>query len=231
MDTSEKILKKIGEGRQFRRNDLAPEVRAIGDGINEMIVEGHATTFDQEYLLGSYEDWSGYRVDVWEKVDARAFNDTDMSDVIFLYDHEGRVFARNRNNTLAISTDDFGLFVKANLGGSSLGPGLFEDIKNGYVDRMSMQFTVAEDSREEIRNEEDRTIKVVRTILKVAKLYDVSAVGIPANDGTDISARSFCDGVIAELEAERLKALKRAQDVARLKLRLRIAKGKIENGN
>lgn len=216
----EKILKKIESGRQFRRNDLHPEFRALDREANggDMIVEGHATTFDEEYDLYTYDDWNGYRVTVAEKVDRNAFANTDMSDVIFLYDHEGRVMARNRNNTLTVQPDNIGLFIRANLSGSDLGPGLFSDIQNGYVDRMSMQFTVTKDSRAQIRDDENRTIRVVRTILEVGKLYDVSAVGIPANDGTDISARSAADGVIQALEAERLQRLANEKRVNALKL-------------
>lgn len=215
----QKILQKIEAGRQFRRNDLHPEFRALDKDANggEMIVEGHATTFDEEYDLFTYDDWNGYRVTVAEKVARNAFDETDMSDVIFLYDHRGRVMARNRNNTLTIKTDNSGLFIRANLSGSDLGPGLYSDIQNGYVDRMSMQFTVAKDSSTEIRDDENKTRRLVRTIEKVGKLYDVSAVGIPANDGTDISARSAADGVIQAFEAERLQRLaneKRAKALA-----------------
>ena len=215
----QKILQKIEAGRQFRRNDLHPEFRALDKDANggEMIVEGHATTFDEEYDLFTYDDWNGYRVTVAEKVARNAFDETDMSDVIFLYDHRGRVMARNRNNTLTIKADNSGLFIRANLSGSDLGPGLYSDIQNGYVDRMSMQFTVAKDSSTEIRDDEHKTRRLVRTIEKVGKLYDVSAVGIPANDGTDISARSAADGVIQAFEAERLQRLaneKRAKALA-----------------
>lgn len=216
----EKILAKIDQGRQFRRNDLHPEFRALDTEANggDMIVEGHATTFDEEYDLYSYDDWDGYRVNVVEKVDRNAFNETDMSDVIFLYDHKGRVMARNRNKTLEVSPDNVGLFTRANLSGSDLGPGLYSDIKNGFVDRMSMQFTVAAHQLTEERNDEEKTVKVVRTITKVGKLYDVSAVGIPANDGTDISARSAADGVIHELEAERLLRAEKEKRANALKL-------------
>ena len=209
----EKLIKKIESGRQFRRNDWKPELRALDDnGSNSsMIVEGHATTFDEEYLLYSYNDWDGYRVNVYEKVDRTAFDNTDMTDVIFLFDHRGRVMARSRNKTLQLSNDAVGLFVRADLSGSDLGPGLYKDIRNGYVDRMSMQFTVRKDKSETITDEENKEIKYIRTILDIGKLYDVSAVGIPANDGTDISARSFADGVIRELEAERLNALEKAK--------------------
>jgi cob(I)alamin adenosyltransferase len=35
---------------------------------------------------------------------------------------------------------------------------------------------------------------------------------LPANDFTEISARSHCDGAIAEIEAERLRAEKEAEE-------------------
>lgn len=217
----EKILAKIDQGRQFRRNDLHPEFRALDRDQNngDMIVEGHATTFDEEYELYAYDDpWDGYRVHVVEKVDRHAFDETDMSDVIFLYDHAGRVMARNRNETMRVEPDNIGLFVRANLSGSDLGPGLYSDIQNGYVDRMSMQFTVAAHQLTEERDDENKTVKVVRTITRIGKLYDVSAVGIPANDGTDISARSAADGVIQELEAERLLKAEKDKRAKALKL-------------
>ncbi len=207
MPEMDKILKRIEAGHQFRRNDLRPEFRAldVNENNGDMIVEGHATTFDEEYELFHYDDWNGYRVTLFEVIDRNAFAETDMSDVIFLYDHRGRVMARNRNNTLIVKPDNIGLFTRANLSSSDLGPGLYRDVQNGFVDRMSMQFTIDEYRTEEIRNDEEKTIKLIRTITKVGKLYDVSAVGIPANDGTDISARSYADGVIRELEAERLQ--------------------------
>ena len=59
---------------------------------------------------------------------------------------------------------------------------------------------------------------MLRTIMRFKKLYDVSAVSTPANDSTEISARAYCDGVITEAEAERLRAL----DIAKRKLKLKI---------
>ena len=220
MPDLEKILKKIESGRQFRRNDLHPEFRALdmSENDNQMIVEGHATTFDEEYELYNFDDWDGYRTSVVEVIDRKAFDETDMSDVIFLYDHRGRVMARNRNNTLTIQPDNIGLFIRANLSGSDLGPGLYADIQKGYVDRMSMQFTVAAHTLTEERDDENKTRKLIRLITRVGKLYDVSAVGIPANDGTDISARSAADGVIQAFEAERLLRLNELKRAKALKL-------------
>ena len=49
----------------------------------------------------------------------------------------------------------------------------------------------------------------MRTITKISKIYDVSAVSIPANDQTSISARSFADSVIRQIEAERKERAKK----------------------
>ena len=226
MNQTETMKRKLNEGRQFRRNDHCPEFRALNttddNGNEEMRVEGHACTFNEPYTLYTYRDWDGMTVSINEQIDSHAFDGCDMSDVIMQYDHSGRVMARTRNNTLEISTDDKGLFVRADLSKSELGVGLFKDIKNGIVDRMSFGFTVDEDKREETTNEKDGTITVLRTITKIGKLYDVSAVSFPANDGTDISARSYSDGVIEELRAERLEVQKKERRKKALMLKLRL---------
>lgn len=185
--------------REYRAMSMAIEQRAEGDQ-ESMMVSGYASTFNDPYLL-----WGDDEVEVWEQVDAHAFDDTDMSDVIMQYDHQGRVFARIRNNTLEVSPDDQGLFIRADLSGTEIGRNLYEEIAGGYTDRMSFGFTVDEDENVKT-TEDDGRIKVMRTITKVGKLFDVSAVSLPANPGTVISARNL-EGVIEEARAERLKAL------------------------
>ena len=69
-----------------------------------------------------------------------------MSDVIMQFDHQGRVFARKSNDTLQLEVDDHGLKVTADLGGTEIGRQLYEEIKGGYVTKMSFGFTVAKDS-------------------------------------------------------------------------------------
>ena len=199
--------------REFRK---CAEFRAMDDA-DSYVVEGYATTFDQPYTL--YSD--GY-YELREVVDSHAFDKTDMSDVIMQYDHEGRVFARNRNKTLDLTTDEHGLKITANLGGTDIGRQLYQEIKGGYTDRTSFAFTVSDDKRE--RETIDGKIVVPRRILGFRKLYDVSAVSTPANNSTSISARSFVDGVIAELEAERLSALEYSK--RKLALKIKLAGGK-----
>lgn len=184
---------------------------------DEKRVQGYATTFDQPYKLGGDESF-----EFWEVVDRGAFNNTDMNDVIMQYNHEGRVFARNTNGTLELDPDAHGLHIRANLGGTEIGRQLFEEIEGGYTDKMSFGFRVGADKRErtEERDEETgvTTITVLRTITKIEKLYDVSAVSLPANDATSISARSFCDGVIAELKKEHLDRENRERQKRKIKI-------------
>lgn len=188
------------------------EVKALRNENEDYIVEGYATTFNDAYTL--YES-KYYRV--LEKIDPKAFDECDMSDVIMQYDHKGRVYARNKNGTLELSIDNRGLFIKANLGGTEEGKKLYQEIKGGYIDKMSFAFVVAEDQVVYVEDKENYFETCTRTITKISKVYDVSAVSIPANDMTSISARNFSDGVIAEIETERsLRARKKLE----LKLKL-----------
>lgn len=204
MAMNKDIEAKLNEGRQYRNIDLSGfERRAEGDEKRE--VAGYATTFNQPYELYRFA-YNGHVYIVNEQVDARAFDETDLSDVIMQYDHEGRVFARTSNGTLELDPDDHGLHMRADLGGTEIGRDLYEEIAGGYTTKMSFGFRVGKDKREETveRDAEtgNTTTTILRTITKISKLYDVSAVSLPANDATSISARNFSEGVIAEIMEE-----------------------------
>lgn len=209
MPLSDQQQSELAQGHEYRYVTMTARARAQDD--ERMIVEGYATTFNQPYELYSYGNYT-----VLEQVDARAFDECDTSDVIMQYDHQGRVFARTRNNTLELRIDDKGLYIVADLGGTEEGRKLYQEIKDGYIDRMSFGFVVGEDSRTITENHDAGTETILRTILKITKLYDVSAVSIPANDMTSISARSLADGVIAGLAEEH----RREDQRNRLKLKL-----------
>lgn len=199
---TDKQLKRMENGREYRA--MTMEIRDGENDETSMIVEGYATTFNQPYTLYDAADYK-----VIEQIDAHAFDGCDMSDVIMQYDHEGRVFARNKNGTLTLTVDSIGLKITANLSGTEIGRQLYQEIKGGYTDKMSFAFVVAEDKRETLRDHETDKVTVVRTITKIKKLYDVSAVSIPANGMTSISARRFADGVIEQIKAERLERAKK----------------------
>ena len=164
---------------------------------NEFIVEGYATTWER-YPLYEYEDRT-----VYEQFSKEDFAGTKMDDVIFQYNHEGKVFARMSNDTLKLSFDDYGLKVVADLSLTEASRQMYEEIKAGLVTKMSWGFLPAGAPE---YDEETSTITWKNGIKKV---YDVSAVSIPANDTTEISARSACDGVIMNTLAE----CKRAKEI------------------
>ena len=198
----DEIMRKIDSGREYRRMMEVRVKESESEDEESYGVEGYACTFNEPYELLNWGDYI-----VREQIDPHAFDECDMSDVIMQYDHAGRVFARNSNGTLQLEVDDHGLKMAADLGGTEIGRQLHEEIKGGYTNKMSFGFTISEDKRE-VTNDHDANVTIVlRTITKIRKLYDVSAVSLPANDGTEISARSYADGVIAELEAERLKSI------------------------
>ena len=206
------IQTKLDEGRQYRH--------VMGFEVNDdMVVEGYATTFSQPYELFRDGEYI-----IYEQIDPDAFREADMGDVIMQYNHEGRVFARNSNGTLELTPDEHGLKIRADLSGTEIGRQLYEEIKGGYTDKMSFGFKVGADKREQTQR--DGNIEILRTITKIEKLYDVSAVSIPANDATSISARSDGEGVIAEAKQELLAQ----QERERQKQKIRILT-EVQNGN
>lgn len=200
--------------REYR----AFEVRATDD---DMRVTGYATTFGEAYTL--YDDGD---YEVREIIDESAFDECDMSDVIMQYNHEGRVFARLSNGTLNLSVDKpNGLLINADLNGTDLGRQVYEEIKGGYTNRMSMGFKVDKSADVWTRQETDGKTIEERRVMSVVKLFDVSAVSIPANPGTSIEARSIdtlVNGVIDELKAERLEIERLETERRRAEIRARL---------
>lgn len=178
------------ENREYRNFPMM-EVRAEGENPSYM-VEGYASTFETYTLFES--DGIEYK----ERILPEAFDDCDFSDVIFLKDHEGTVFARTKNKTLSLDVNDNGLFTRADLSKTSASREMFEEISTGMYSQMSFAFIVDDD--------EYNSTEHLRTIRHIKKIFDVSAVSFPANPTTDISVatRSRFDGFIEQEKAERL---------------------------
>lgn len=177
---------------------------------SDYYVEGYASTFNDPYLL--YKDGSTER---WEVIDPDAFRDCDMSDVIFQFDHSGRVYARQSNETLVVEPQLHGLFMAADLGSTTGSRGMYEDIDAGLITRMSWAFMPDWDEIEYIYDEDED--KLTSIIHKVERIYDVSAVSLPADPNTEISARSLYDGAIKRIEAERLQSALKAKEATELR--------------
>ena len=209
------------------KNDAELEVNSDGNAEikfpnrfnSPKFVEGYATTFEDPYVLWEEPDWVDSRGEVqkgWKYVEVMhdgCMEGADVSDVIFLYDHEGRVYARNRNETLFIEPQLHGLYIAADLSRTSLAEQMYEDIQAGMVDRMSWAFTIAEEDVEE--DEENRTVTF--HVRRIKKVFDVSAVSRPADPNTEISARRVIDGAIEE---RRLREAQQAERVERMRREL-----------
>lgn len=147
-------------------------------------ISGYAIVFEQRTVL--YKDpMTGY--EYGEIIDRHALDSTDMTDVILRYDHNGRVLARTRNNSLRLSVDDHGLAIEADMNGSDEARSYYNDVKAGLVDKMSFCFEVEADEWDEATR--------TRRIKSISRLYDVSLVSFPAYEQTQVSARGHFEAL------------------------------------
>lgn len=184
----------VKKGREYRALQDFSLVPREGEA-DAYKVRGTAIVFDTPTCLFEVDG-----VKYYEVVDRHALDGCDLSDVIMNYNHGGKVVARLRNKTLVLTITDRGLDLEADLSGTAAGRDLYEEIDGGYIDKMSFSFVV--------RAAEYDAATHTRRITKIRKLYDVSAVDIPAYEETSLSARSF-------FEVEHSKEVKALEQAAR----------------
>ena len=172
------------------------------------MVEGYASTFDK-YVLMTVDG-----VDYSEQIDPTAFDEADLTDVVFRIDHEGRVYARTSAGTVQLNTDEHGLHIETDLSRTASSREIFEEIEAGNYPKMSFAFTVAEDGDEYDRKTHTRIIH------RVAKVFDISPVSFPANPYTSlsVSTRDYFNGVIEMEKAERLEREEREKQKQRIRI-------------
>ena len=195
------------QNREYRNMELRLAEQVEGEEKNYM-VEGYASTFDPYKLL------SIDGVDYYERIEPTAFDEADLSDVVFRVDHEGRVYARSSAGSVEIWHDENGLGQRTDLGRTQKARELFADIEAGNYPLMSFAFVVAEDG--------DHFDKATHTrvIERIAKVFDVSPVSFPANPNTSLSVatRDYFNGVIEMEKAERLEREKREAQKQKIRI-------------
>ncbi|MEG2295877.1 MAG: HK97 family phage prohead protease [Oscillospiraceae bacterium] len=193
------------DNREYRTLTLPFNTQSENKRINtDYYVEGYATNFNSPYVIYEHDG-----INYYEVIDANALEGADVSDVIMQYDHCGKILARNANNTLGLEANERGLFIFADLSKSANAKELHEEITNGLITKMSWAFTIADQKY----NAQTRT----NTIFKIKKVYDVSAVSIPANNQTNINARSYIESLT---KANNLSLLERRMALLKLKIKL-----------
>ena len=196
---------KLKNDRQIRAlSVLLPNVEAKRIDSN-YYVEGYAARFEP-YVLYELDDGP-----IYEKFEPDCFRNCDMSDIIFQMNHQGTVMARLSNGSLIVEPDERGLFVAADLGRTEAARRLYEEISTGMITKMSWGFFLGD-----CEYDTDTRTLVHHT---VKKIFDVSAVSIPANQNTEINARSWADGVIGEATRREVELEERRR---RLRLKLLI---------
>lgn len=187
--------KKLKEELDIKRSFNVMDFRAI-DNNEEKRIEGHPVVFDSLTNIANY---------FYEKIERTAFDECDLSDVLFFVNHNmdkiplARARANNINSTMQLQIDDKGLFVSATLDveNNQESRALYSSIERGDIDGMSFAFRIKEQRWENLD-----TDMPTRVITKFSKVYEVSAVNMPAYNQTDISARdkNALENAKAELE-------------------------------
>lgn len=176
------------------------------DEEGSAVIEGYAAVFESPTVLSEIDG-----IKYSEVIRRGAFDDTEMRDVVLNYNHDGKPVARTKNNTLKLTVDDVGVKVWADIGGTEEGRRLYEEIKGGYLDKMSFAFTIDE-------QEYDRKTRT-SNVTKIKRLYDVAVVDLPAYDDTYVKARSR---FLAEAEKERAEALRARKGKLKTKILLEV---------
>lgn len=195
----------MNDNREFRSMEM--RISEPKEGEKSYMVEGYASTFE-EYTLFTDEDGVEYK----ERIEPTAFDEADLSDVVFRIDHAGRVYARSSAGTVDLWVDDHGLGQRTDLSKTQRARDVFEDIEAGNYPKMSFAFRVAEDHYDKATH--------TRVISRIAKVFDVSPVSFPANPTTElsVSTRDYFNGVIEAEKAERLEEEKRGNQRKLIKL-------------
>ena len=195
--------------REYRSMDLRIQPE---EGEKSYFVEGYASTFEP-YVLFTMDG-----IDYSERIEPTAFDEADLSDVVFRVDHQGPVYARSSAGTVELWHDEHGLGQRTDLGKTQRARELFADIEAGNYPKMSFAFIVAENG--DSFDWETHT----RTISRIAKVFDVSPVSFPANPGTElsVSTRDYFNGVIEAEKAERLERENRERQIQKIRILMEV---------
>ena len=190
------------------------EVRAQQDEKHGNMLTGRPIVYDERTDLGWYD----------EIIERGALDDADLKDVRFLINHNTDMIplARSRNNnensTMQMSIDEEGMEIRVDLDTENNveAKSLYSAVERGDLDGMSFMFSVDGDKWDEIESDHP-----TRTITKISRVFEVSAVTFPAYEATSISARGLDSALdSAKSSLENVKAEARAIERKKQKIRI-----------
>lgn len=190
------------------------EVRANQNEQHGHFLEGRPIVYDQRTDLG-YCD---------EIIAKGALDEADLKDVRFLVNHNTDMIplARSRNNnensTMQMTVDDDGMGIRVDLDidNNTEAKNLYSAVERGDIDGMSFMFSVNGDEWEDIESDHP-----TRTITKLGKVFEVSAVTFPAYEQTSITARGLSEALDnARKSLENERQAKRAIEIKKQKIKI-----------
>ena len=191
------------------------EVRAEQNEEHGTYLTGQPIVYNERTDLGWYD----------EIIADGALDGTDLRDVRFLINHNTDMIplARSRNNNAnstmqlqVIPSAGMAIRVDLDTDNNTDARSLYSAVNRGDISGMSFMFVVAEDKWDDIDTDHP-----TRTILKVAKVFEVSAVTFPAYEATSIQARGLADALdSAKASLDSVKAERR--EIERKKQKIRI---------
>lgn len=159
------------------------------------IISGYAAVFNQVAQIGR---WYRYK----EQIASGAFEGCNYDKCVACFNHNtDNILARYSSGTLKLSVDEVGLRFEFEVPNTTVGNDMYELVKRGDISQCSFAFVVAEESwKYDEQNDEND----LRTIEKIAELWDVSLVTYPAYEGTSVDARSAEEESFMERKKEYL---------------------------
>lgn len=159
-----------------------------------------------------------------EMIAPGALDDTDLTDVRFLVNHNfdmiplARSRRNNGNSTMKLSVDSDGLsldFVKLDVDNNADARALYSAVGRGDMDGMSFCFSIEDDEWEGLESEHPK-----RTIKKIGSIVEISAVTLPAYADThieiDARSREVLDRARQAVDTARQEARASAVDTAQM---------------
>lgn len=191
------------------------EIRAEENEDHGTMLAGRAIVYNSRTNLGWYD----------EVIEDGALAETDLRDVRFLVNHNTDMIplARSRNNnansTMQMSViEGEGMDIRVDLDteANAEAKSLYSAVGRGDISGMSFMFTVDEDRWEDLESDHP-----TRHILKIGKVFEVSAVTFPAYESTTLQQRGLSDALdSAKTSLESAKAELRAIERQKQKIRI-----------
>lgn len=172
-----------------RQNDKPLERRSYNFEIRAEetergnIITGRPIVYNSRTDLGWYD----------EIIEPGALNNTDLTDVRFLVNHDtskiplARSRRNNGNSTMQLTVDNDGMTIRVILDteNNSDARALYSAVQRGDISGMSFMFNINDEEWENLDSDHP-----TRHIREISVVVEVSAVTFPAYEATDINARS-----------------------------------------